>query len=90
MALAVTGKNRHYRWQEIQRRHWISTAKRCRFPREEARALIDGCAERIESVVDEVRHALPGDFPETVAKPIFAGLFDVREKIQVDLHIRVG
>ena len=83
MAMAVTGKNRHYRWQEIQRRHWISTAKKCRFPREEARALIDGCAERIESIVDEVRQALPEDFPETVAKPIFEGLLAARERTRI-------
>jgi serine/threonine-protein kinase HipA len=31
MAMAVTGKNRHYRWKEITARHWMETAKRCDF-----------------------------------------------------------
>jgi serine/threonine-protein kinase HipA len=82
MAMAVTGKNRHYRWQEIQGRHWMSTAKKCRFPQEEARVLLDGCAERVESIVDEVRQTLPPDFPETVAQPIFEGLLAAGERVR--------
>lgn len=31
MAMAVQGKSRHYRWQEISARHWIETARRCGF-----------------------------------------------------------
>jgi len=31
MAMAVHGKNRHYRWKEICIRHWLETAKRCGF-----------------------------------------------------------
>ena len=31
MAMAVQGKNRHYRWKEISARHWMETAKQCGF-----------------------------------------------------------
>jgi serine/threonine-protein kinase HipA len=31
MAMAIEGKNLHYRWQEIKTRHWLETAKRCGF-----------------------------------------------------------
>src|SRR5256885_4559311 len=31
MAMAVNGKNRHYRWKDICARHWLETAKRCGF-----------------------------------------------------------
>lgn len=32
MAMAVSGKNRLYRWNSITKRHWLDTAKKCRFP----------------------------------------------------------
>jgi len=41
MAMAVHGKNRHYRWQEVRGRHWISTARKTRFCESEARDVMD-------------------------------------------------
>lgn len=82
MAMAVVGKNRHYRWQEIHRRHWIATAKKCRFPEEDAMTVLDDCASRIEQVIDEVAKSLPSDFPERVADPILAGLMASRTQIE--------
>ena len=81
MAMAVQGKNRHYRWQEIRGRHWISTARKARFSESEARSALDECSARVPMVVDEVAKALPTGFPEEVAQPIFQGLATAREKI---------
>lgn len=39
MAMAVNGKNRHYKWSEIRRQHFAQTAQDCRLP--DAPALID-------------------------------------------------
>ncbi|NOY94189.1 MAG: type II toxin-antitoxin system HipA family toxin [Deltaproteobacteria bacterium] len=74
LAMAALGKNRHYRWGLIERRHWISTATRCGFSKRAMEALLDECAERIEPVVEQVRAELPAGFDAGVAEPIFQGL----------------
>ena len=82
MAMSVAGKNRHYRWQEIRRSHWIMTAKTCRFSQEEAKAVLDDCAARIDPVVEEIRRSLPADFPHEVAEPILEGLTGARRRFE--------
>jgi len=32
MAMAVWGRNRHYRWSEIRRAHFLKTASDCKVP----------------------------------------------------------
>ena len=81
MAMAVVGKNRHYRWNEIRRAHWLATAEECRFPTRDAEAIIDDCTSRVAGVIDDVAAALPSDFPSQVADPIFDGLRNARRRI---------
>lgn len=71
MAMAVRGKNRHYRWIEIHGRHWLSTARHARYSEARAREILDECDARVEPAVDEVGAALPPGFPAGVAEPIF-------------------
>ncbi|HVE84028.1 MAG TPA: type II toxin-antitoxin system HipA family toxin [Myxococcales bacterium] len=72
MAMAVLGKNRHYRWKEIRVRHWLETARRCAVP--DAREIIEGVVERVPDAVEEVRSALPRTFPGAISEPILKGL----------------
>ena len=73
MAMAVRGKNRHYKWSQILPRHWVSTA---------AEAGLDfvveddivGLGQRAPGVVERVSALLPAGFPENVSGPIFEGL----------------
>jgi len=81
LAMAVTGKSRHYRWQEIETRHWLTTAAKCRFPVAEAEAMIAGCLGRIDAVVAEIQRSLPADFPAQVADPVLEGLTAMRAKL---------
>lgn len=81
LAMAAVGKNRHYRWQEIERRHWLMTAKRCRFSQAEATAVLDEMAERIDGVVSEVSADLPAGFPAAIAEPVLEGLLAMRSRI---------
>lgn len=80
MAMAVRGKNRHYRWAEIQPRHWISTAAKVGL---EATAEEDvlALAKQAPGVVDRVSALLPMDFPETVSSRIFEGLLRSAERL---------
>ncbi len=73
MAMAVRGKNRHYKWSEIQARHWISTAAKVGLGAT-AEEDIQELAEQAPSVVDRVSTLLPMGFPESVSRPVFYGL----------------
>ncbi|MEW6280522.1 MAG: type II toxin-antitoxin system HipA family toxin [Candidatus Eremiobacterota bacterium] len=72
MAMAVWAKNRHYRWHDIGRRHWVETARACSLSG--ADACLDDLAARVPSVVEAVAAALPAGFPDRVAGPILDGL----------------
>lgn len=73
MAMAVTGKNRHYEWTRIRRRHWVETAKYCDAGKE-IDLVISELIERVPRVITELSGDLPAGFPEQVAGTIFEGL----------------
>ncbi|MFO7811545.1 MAG: type II toxin-antitoxin system HipA family toxin [Pelovirga sp.] len=81
MAMALTGKNRHYGWNAILYRHWLSTAKACRFPTNEMEKIIAGILDRLDQVIAEVSAELPESFPDAVAGPIFDGMKAARDKL---------
>ena len=72
MAMAVFGKNRHYRWAEIKRRHWIETAQRCGLPG--MQALLAELVERTPKVLESVRSQIPKGFPLRLAESILNGV----------------
>ena len=72
MAMAIDGKNRHYKWAEIRREHFEQTALDCRLP--DAPALIDELVARTPQAIAEVADDLPANFPEDLASTIFEGL----------------
>lgn len=72
MAMAVQGKNRHYRWREIHTRHWIETAKRCGFG--EMREIIEDVIARTPTVIEQVNTLIPPGFPGDIADSILQGL----------------
>lgn len=72
MAMAVTGKNRHYRWKEIGARHWLETAKRCGFG--EMRSLAEDVIAKTPGVVEQAQQVLPPGFPAQIADTILEGV----------------
>jgi serine/threonine-protein kinase HipA len=74
MAMAVRGKNRHYLWAEIAKRHWLSTARHARFPVDEAEGILQETLAAVPDVITRVRSELPSDFPAETADPILAGI----------------
>lgn len=54
MAMAVTGKNRHYDWHRMRRRHFVATAKRSGIPAARAQELIDELVRRAPAAVEAV------------------------------------
>lgn len=73
LAMAVEGKNRHYHWNGIVRRHWNETARVCGYGRN-AEKIIQELIERTPSAIERVRGVLPKAFPLQVAESILTGL----------------
>lgn len=73
MAMSVRGRQKHYHWQRITRRHWVETAAAC------------GMGAEIEGILSELVETAPqaalraatevsADFPSSIAEPILRGL----------------
>ena len=73
MAMGVQGKNRHYRWAEINRGHFELTAHRCGFGAAGQR-IIEDLVEATPAVLERVGNALPKEFPQAQALPILDGI----------------
>ncbi|GKW49743.1 type II toxin-antitoxin system HipA family toxin [Halomonas sp. NCCP-2165] len=74
MAMALKGKNRHYRWARMAPRHFLSTARQVGFSTDRASAILREVAERTEPVIAEVANQLPEEFPAAISEPIFEGM----------------
>ncbi len=73
MAMAVRGKNAHYRFAEIKRRHWNDTARR--FLGEGAvETIITALIEQTPQVIESVAAIVPAGFPQDVLDSILNGL----------------
>ena len=72
MAMAVLGKNRHYRWSEIHGHHWLETARRCGFG--EMRPVMEDVIARTPSVIRQVERVVPTAFPSRIADSILKGV----------------
>lgn len=80
LAMALLGKNKHYHFKDVQRRHFNSTAAKC-FQRPDAEDLIEQVLERTTTAIDNVAKKLPKGFPEKVAESIFQGLRKSAEQL---------
>lgn len=72
MAMAISGKNRHYLMKDIQRRHFNATARRCFGV--DAEPIIGEILATTPVVIDEMYRSLPHGFPPQVADGILEGL----------------
>ncbi|WP_322050506.1 type II toxin-antitoxin system HipA family toxin [Paraburkholderia bannensis] len=74
LAMAVRGRNAHYRIAQIFPRHWIAQGQRVGFTVEEVEQMMATLVQQTERVIDDVGAQLPDDFPLDVAEAIFAGM----------------
>ena len=81
MAMALSGKNIHYQWQNIQRRHFLETAKAVNYSPERAEWLLDSMLQQVNSVIEHVSENLPQKFPKHISQPIFEGMRLVKQKL---------
>lgn len=82
MAMAV-GDNRHYKVKDIFRRHFLQTAKLCRFDNEEMNSIIDETIAQTPVVIQSIQARLPSDFPSDIASSIFLGMEKLLSSLRV-------
>jgi len=73
LAMAVRGKNKHYRLRDIQRRHFNQTASKSG-QGESAEPLIQEILETTPDVISRVQRHLPKSFPQDVLDSVLTGL----------------
>lgn len=73
LAMAVSGKSRHFTLATVLRRHFNTTAARCGWG-DSAEDLIGELLARVDGAIDSVARQLPQGFPEDVATAIFEGM----------------
>jgi serine/threonine-protein kinase HipA len=78
LAMAVSGKNRHYELATILRRHFNATAAKCGWGAN-AEDIMSELIARVEPAIAAVTRQLPTGFPQDVAEAIFEG---VRKQVQ--------
>ena len=72
LAMAVRGRNAHWKLNEIRPRHWDAVARLAGLG--DARALIDKVRAHTPAVIAEVSAQLPAGFPDEVSGKIFEGM----------------
>lgn len=73
LAMALLGKNRHYKMHNIQRRHFNNTARIVNYG-SDAELLIEEILSRTPIVIAQVASELPAGFSDHVANTILGGL----------------
>ena len=73
MAMAVLGKNKHYLFKDIQRRHFNNMAGKC-FDRIDAEKVIGQVLEATPIAIHAMKSKLPEGFPDWIAESVFNGL----------------
>jgi serine/threonine-protein kinase HipA len=83
MAMALRGKNRHYRWLEIGGRHFLETARRCGFG--QMPAVMDEVIAKTPGVIEQARALVPSPFAAHIAGSILDGVRAQAERLKAEL-----
>lgn len=82
MAMAVEDANRHYRWNEIQYRHWIAMGKKCGLE-SECKQIIEDLVQAAPAAIESVKARLPDAVPVKIADSIFSGVQNAANKLEM-------
>jgi serine/threonine-protein kinase HipA len=80
VAMAVSGKNRHYLMKDIQRQHFNATARKCFGV--DVESIIGEILATTPVAIDEMYRSLPPGFPPQVAEGILEGLRDAAKRLE--------
>ena len=83
MAMAVRGDTgKIYNWNQIQRRHWLTTARICGLGERICEKILDEVISQAEEVCLQVEKELPENFPISISRKILNGIRDSVEIIK--------
>jgi serine/threonine-protein kinase HipA len=74
MAMALSGKNRHYKWGEMLPRHWFEESRKSNFHRTEMQMIIEQTLSKLDRVIQKVVSELPKSVPDDISTSIFDGM----------------
>ena len=80
LAMAVRGKNKHYKLKDIQRRHFNQTASRIGIGT--AEPLMGQLLTGLPSVISSVQSQIPKHFPQHVLDTVLEGLAHSAERLE--------
>jgi serine/threonine-protein kinase HipA len=81
LAMAFTGKNRHYEWDKVGSRHFRETTRLCNFQSEIEKVILD-LIDGVPTAIAQVSAELPSTFPDSVATPVLEGLQTALKRLQ--------
>lgn len=81
LAMALLGKNRHYHMQQIQRRHFNSTAKRVGYGKD-AEDLLQALIAATPQVVERVQAEVPKGFSQQVLDTVLSGVLAAAKSLE--------
>ncbi|HKY37624.1 MAG TPA: type II toxin-antitoxin system HipA family toxin [Polyangiaceae bacterium] len=81
LAMALHGKNRHYRLAEIRRHHFDATARLCGLGPDMS-AIIEATIDATPKVIDRVEKELPSGFPARIFETITHGLLRASQTLK--------
>ncbi|WP_201022821.1 type II toxin-antitoxin system HipA family toxin [Thiomicrospira sp. WB1] len=79
MAMGLYGKQRHFKWDGMMPRHFVTTAKAVGYSETLAVEHLEEMLGKAHKVVESVQRTLPEGFPNQIAQPIFDGLIKKTE-----------
>lgn len=85
LAMAVRGKNAHWKMNDIQRRHWLAVGARhgvVTANGQPVKDLLDDLVARTPEVINQVRCKLPEGFPLPLANSFLQGLEHASERLR--------
>ncbi len=80
LAMAISGKNRHYHLKEILRRHFNAMASRCGIGTD-MEPIIQGIINNTPAAIAQVIAQLPAGFPSSIAEPILGQLQESAKRL---------
>jgi serine/threonine-protein kinase HipA len=83
MAMALRGKNRHYRWKEICARHFLETARFCGVG--QMKTIMEEVIAKTPEVIEQVRGLIHPQTASQVADSILDGLRIQAEQLKTEL-----
>lgn len=75
MAMSV-GNNRHYRFDQINGRHFVQTALRAGLSKPRTTDIIDEIAASVPKALDAAANALPTTFPQAIVDTVAKGIME--------------